>query len=75
MTIKGQVTIPADLRRILALHQGDRVQFRMQNDEIVVRKYNKPVEELFGLFAVKHKVSDQDMKQAILQGAHRANRA
>ncbi len=51
------------------------MQFRMQNDEIVVRKYNKPVEELFGLFAVKHKVSDQDMKQAILQGAHRANRA
>ncbi len=38
MTIKGQVTIPAPIRRKLALGPGDTVQFVEDGDKVVVLK-------------------------------------
>jgi len=75
MTQKGQVTIPASMRELLDLQRGDQVEFLIERDQIVLRKHTQPVEELFGMFAVKHAVSDQDIQEAIAKGATRGARS
>lgn len=37
MTSKGQVTIPADIRRKLGLKPGQSIQFEFRGDEAVVK--------------------------------------
>lgn len=71
ITQKGQVTIPVDMRNTLMLHQGDQVQFEIKKDKIIIRKYNQPIEKLFGIYTAKHPVSDEDIKKAIIAGATR----
>ncbi len=36
ITRKGQVTLPADFRRALDLHEGDAVSFRLEDGEVRV---------------------------------------
>jgi antitoxin PrlF len=48
MTSKGQVTIPAELRRELGLEPGDRVEFVRDNGSIQVRKAESIVRKLAG---------------------------
>lgn len=38
VTRKGQVTVPADVRRALGLHEGDRVSFFLKNGEVRLTK-------------------------------------
>lgn len=38
MTRKGQVTIPAELRKELGLKEGDRVEFVRENGSLHIRK-------------------------------------
>ena len=44
LTIKGQVTIPKDVRTLLGLQPGDTVAFEQDGDRISVRKAEAPVE-------------------------------
>lgn len=37
ITRKGQVTLPADIRRALKLQEGDTVAFRIEDGEVRVR--------------------------------------
>ncbi len=37
VTRKGQVTLPADIRRALGIHEGDPVDFRVEDGEVRVR--------------------------------------
>lgn len=48
MTSKGQVTVPADLRRELGLEPGDQVEFIQENGSIQVRKAESIVMKLAG---------------------------
>jgi antitoxin PrlF len=48
MTSKGQVTVPAELRRELGLQPGDRVEFVRENGTIRVRKAESIVMKLAG---------------------------
>jgi antitoxin PrlF len=48
MTSKGQVTVPAELRRELGLKPGDRVEFVRENGSIQVRKAESIVMKLAG---------------------------
>ena len=77
LTQKGQVTLPIEYRRALDLRPKDQVQFSFdpKNARIIIEKYSQPVEELFGLYAVKHAVSDKQIKEAIKKGASRDRRA
>ena len=70
LTRKGQVTIPAEVRRRLGLHPGDHVGFVVDGDEVrLVRKENR-IEAAFGICKPKKtSVSVQDMEQII---KHRA---
>lgn len=48
MTSKGQVTVPAELRKELGLEPGDRVEFVRENGTIRVRKAESIVRKLAG---------------------------
>ncbi len=63
MTSKGQVTVPAALRKELGLQPGDRVEFVQENGTIRVRKAESIVMKLAGSVKTppgqEHWTSDQ----------------
>ena len=49
VTSKGQVTIPVEIRRRMALEPGDRVVFTvLPNGSTVMRAKKRPISELAG---------------------------
>jgi len=38
ITRKGQITVPAEIRRALGLRQGDKVALVMENDRVFLRR-------------------------------------
>ena len=49
MTSKGQVTIPKEIRDLLELHSGDRLEFTFEKGgRLVVTPVKKNVDDLFG---------------------------
>lgn len=71
MTSKGQITVPAQLRRLLGLRAGDRVEFRVRADGVVelVPQVGE-INSLFGMLKPKVQgVSIEDMDRAIREGA------
>jgi antitoxin PrlF len=66
MTSKGQVTIPADIRKAMGLSAGERVVFtRLDDGTTVMRPKTRSVLELKGMLKAarrnKRKVKIQDM--------------
>jgi antitoxin PrlF len=39
ITSKGQTTLPAPIRRALHLKAGDRIQYELQGDSVVIRRH------------------------------------
>ena len=71
LTSKGQVTIPADVRKRLGLHPGDRVAFLVEGDEVrLVRKENR-VEAAFGICKPDRSLTTDQMEQVIRDRAGR----
>jgi AbrB family looped-hinge helix DNA binding protein len=71
LTSKGQVTIPAGVRRRLGLHPGDRVGFIVEGEAVrIVRKENR-IEAAFGLCKPNKTLSLEQMEQAIKERAGR----
>ena len=62
VTRKGQVTIPARLRRRLQLDEGSVVAFSEEGGELVLRRVEASVEAAFGLVQAKHTASLEDME-------------
>jgi AbrB family looped-hinge helix DNA binding protein len=50
MTRKGQVTVPAAIRRSLSLRQGDRIAFRLEGDEVRLRRDDSATAATAGIF-------------------------
>jgi AbrB family looped-hinge helix DNA binding protein len=50
MTRKGQVTVPAEIRRKLGFRQGDRVSFRLEDNQVLLRRSDNVVEATKGIF-------------------------
>ena len=72
MTSKGQVTIPKNIRDLLGLHTGDKIEFVFTDkDEVILRPITKKVDEVFGiLYQAGRKVAtveemDEGIKQKI----------
>lgn len=42
MTSKGQLTVPADIRRALGLERGDTVAFELQDEGALLRPASSP---------------------------------
>ncbi len=69
LTSKGQVTIPAGMRKRLGLHPGDRIAFIVDGDEVrLVRRENR-IEAAFGICQPENSVSVDDMEQIIKRRA------
>lgn len=50
MTSKGQVTVPAEIRKALSLEPGDQLQFTLLPDgTVLLRARNVPLQALKGL--------------------------
>ncbi len=50
LTSKGQITIPADIRKLLAIHPKDRVTFTpMPDGTVLMRAKTKSLQDLRGL--------------------------
>lgn len=49
MTRKGQVTIPAEMRRALEIEEGDRVAFELVDDEVHIRRVGSVAERTAGI--------------------------
>jgi len=65
ITTKGQVTIPAAVRKQLGIHQGDQVGFVYEDGKVIILPIIKDIEAAFGLIAAEESVSLQDMETAI----------
>lgn len=78
LTSKGQITIPADVRRALNVQTGDRVEFvQVQPGRFELIAATRSVRELKGLFGKPARaVSIEDMNRTIAeQGAGAVRRA
>jgi uncharacterized protein len=53
MTRKGQVTIPAEMRRALDMEEGDRVTFELVEDEVRIRRIGSVAERTAGILKGK----------------------
>lgn len=48
ITRKGQVTIPKTVRDVVGWSQGDRVSFRVRQDEVVIKRQRGTILDLKG---------------------------
>ena len=69
MTVKGQITIPANLRKKFGLKPGNKVIVEERNGVVCLHPAITDVEAAFGLLTASHSVSLDDMDEAIKQGA------
>ena len=72
ITAKGQITIPAKIRKALGLDTGARIEFEEVEPGRYVfkRAQTKPVTVLKGMFGkAKRKVSIDDMRAAVAKRA------
>jgi AbrB family looped-hinge helix DNA binding protein len=81
MTTKGQVTIPATIRRNLGLKAGESVRFKVENNsQVVIEKndWKRGLNELHKEVAAhqkKHNIkplSDEELDDAINESAQQA---
>ena len=69
LTSKGQVTIPAEVRRRLGLHPGDRVAFVVDGDAVRLVRKESRVEAAFGLCKPDRSLSLEQMDEVIRKRA------
>jgi AbrB family looped-hinge helix DNA binding protein len=67
LTSKGQITIPKEVREVLHVDTGDRVQFLVREDGVVeLRPQTVDLRDLYGLLAKPRRpVTVEDMNAAI----------
>jgi len=71
LTTRGQTTIPKPIRDALDLQPGDRLEFTLQGDQVVVRRAGADLSALDGMLDCSGKpaVSIEEMNDAIGQAA------
>ena len=68
LSAKGQVTLPKQIRDLLGVHKGDKVDFHaMPNGEVRVTPVNLSVDDVFGLVEeeVNKSCSDEEIREGI----------
>jgi antitoxin PrlF len=68
LTSKGQTTIPQDIRDFLALHTGDKIEFLVEDNHVIMTPLTADVTELKGMLPKpRKKISIEAMKHAIIK--------
>jgi antitoxin PrlF len=49
VTRKGQVTIPAEIRKALGIQEGDKVAFVLENDQVKLTRKGSVVQQTAGM--------------------------
>lgn len=62
LTEKGQVTIPAELRRALGLEPNDQLVFRIDEDGLRIEKLPLSFEDVFGAVTPLRQPEDWDSR-------------
>lgn len=72
LTTKGQVTIPKNVRELLKLHTGDKIEIMVTGErEAVIRPVSKKVDDIFcklhkpGRKAVSIKAIDESVRNRL----------
>lgn len=66
VTQKGQVTIPADMRKVLGLETGSKVRFSRRGRKVVLERVEEPsVDSLFGIYSPAKSRGIQDIDAAV----------
>lgn len=66
VTQKGQVTIPADMRKVLGLETGSKVRFSRRGRKVVLERVEEPsVDSLFGIYRPAKNRGIQDIDAAV----------
>jgi AbrB family looped-hinge helix DNA binding protein len=71
VTSKGQVTIPAAIRRRLGIRPGDRVGFAEEDGRVVIERQENRVEAAFGVLKARRGATLDQMEEAIAAGSRR----
>jgi AbrB family looped-hinge helix DNA binding protein len=58
VTTKGQVTIPAEIRRLLEVEPGDKVVFRVREDTVELQLSTMTLEDTFGAVTPRKRPED-----------------
>lgn len=77
ITSKGQVTIPRTIREHLHVAEGDRIDFRVDEEgEVRLVSVARPVRELFGILhrPGRKPVSVEEMNASIAEGRQESDR-
>jgi len=77
LTSKGQTTIPKEIRDLLGLAPGDKLDFVVEADgRVVLRPATVDLRQLRGLLAKKRRkpVTLDEMERAIVAGAARSRK-
>jgi AbrB family looped-hinge helix DNA binding protein len=70
MTSKGQITIPKEIRRKIALHAGARVSFVVIGDHVELTPVSTPINALKNILPKPAKSLTLDqIERAVIQGA------
>jgi antitoxin PrlF len=66
MTNRGQITIPAAIRSKLHLHSGNKLEFILKDDQIIILPINKSIRNLKGILPKPDiSLSCEDMNEVI----------
>ena len=71
LTSRGQTTIPKPIREALGLQPGDRVEFTLKGDRVLLRRAGADLSSLDGMLGHlgQEPVSIGDMNEAIQEAA------
>ena len=65
VTQKGQVTIPASVRKQLGISAGDAVAFETEGDRVYLKAVPSRIEAAFGLVKARRSATLEEMDDAI----------
>lgn len=71
ITIKGQVTIPACIRKKFGLQRGDKVVFKEEDNKIILQPIQDRVEAAFGIITPSKSATLEEMDEAVKKRAGR----
>jgi len=69
MTSKGQITIPAELRKRFGLRSGERVGFVVEEGSVRLVRRESRTEKAVGILKADVSVTDDEMERTIRQRA------